>query len=353
MTKDTVSIICPTYNEEKYITRTLNSFISQKLRDIDLEILIVDGRSQDATRSIVESFSNNDKRVRLIDNPERRTPFAFNRGLTEASGNYVAILGAHAEYDENYVQTCYDELNKSGSMGCTGKIIPRVDEATSEAKLCEWVMGSKFGVSGKSFRTIQEGYAHTINFPVYRKEILIKLGGYNTSLLRNQDNELNQRIVEAGGKLYVTWKTKCYYFVPSSFSSLFRYALKNGFWNSISLVKFSSSMKWYHFIPFLFVLSLIFSFGLSIIAIIKGSFLGVIPVLLILLIYFFLALIFAGHIAISRKKLLAIFLPFVFFIFHVSYGWGTLAGFFAQLKQSHKNKESELIIQAEKVEESV
>ena len=77
----TLSIICPTYNEEKYIEQTLKSFISQKVDSFDLEILICDGMSTDRTREIVKQYSWQHRNIRLVDNRDRKTPFAFNAGL--------------------------------------------------------------------------------------------------------------------------------------------------------------------------------------------------------------------------------------------------------------------------------
>ena len=72
-------------------------------------------------------------------------------------------------------------------------------------------MLSSFGVSGNSFRVMREGYVHSVNFPVFKKQALLDIGGYNEMLERNQDNDMNQRLIDAGHQLYCTWKTKCFY----------------------------------------------------------------------------------------------------------------------------------------------
>ena len=89
-----LSIICPTYNEEKYIADTLDSFLSQKYHSFELEILICDGRSTDATRKIIGEYSNRYPFIRMIDNPERKTPFAFNAGLRNAQGTWDSLSQA-------------------------------------------------------------------------------------------------------------------------------------------------------------------------------------------------------------------------------------------------------------------
>lgn len=154
----TLSIICPTYNEERYIAQTLESFITQKYHSFALEILICDGRSSDRTREIVLEYADTFPNIRLVDNPDKKTPFAFNAGLKAASGEYIAILGAHTKYAENYLQVCYDQLVASGSVGCTGRVITKAAYDSFEAKLSEWVMLSSFGVSTSSFRAMREGY---------------------------------------------------------------------------------------------------------------------------------------------------------------------------------------------------
>jgi glycosyltransferase involved in cell wall biosynthesis len=323
-----LSIICPTLNEEKYIAQTLESFMSQQYHSFELEVLICDGMSTDDTRNIVGDYSNKYPNIRLVDNPQRKTPFAFNAGLKAASGEYVAILGAHTKYDSNYLQVCYDELIASGSIGCTGRVITKAAYNTFEAKLSQWTMLSSFGVSTSSFRAMQQGYVHSVNFPVVKKQPLLDLGGYDTKLERNQDNDMNQRLLDAGYKLYCTWKTKCFYRPPADLKALFRYAYRGGFWNAKSFLVHSRSMRLHHLIPFFFATGVIGS-----------ALLGVIEFSIFQTTYFWslLGIVVALHlltgIAFAARSLKyendprKIILPFIFFAFHFSYGWGTLRGF--------------------------
>lgn len=324
----TLSIICPTYNEEKYISQTLESFINQKFHSFDLEVLICDGMSTDQTRNIVSEFSKKHSNVRLVDNPDRKTPFAFNAGLREASGEYVAILGAHTKYDDNYLQACYDELVKSGSVGCTGRVITKAAFNTYEAKICEWVMLSTFGVSTSSFRAMKEGYTHSVNFPVFKKVALLNVGGYNTAMERNQDNDMNQRLLDSGHKLYCTWKTRCLYRPPANIKTLLKYAYRNGFWNAKSIMVHAKSMRLHHLVPFFFTLAIITLTigGIVEIATLKSAY-------LFMLLGFVVSLHLLVGIAYAVRSLKyendgrKIVLPFIFFAFHFSYGWGTLRGF--------------------------
>jgi glycosyltransferase involved in cell wall biosynthesis len=322
-----LSIICPIYNEEKYIETTLDSFLKQQCT-FDFEILLCDGMSMDGTRKIIEQYQKKHDNIRILNNFLRKTPYAFNLGLKEAKGEYVAILGAHSEYDKNYLQACYDDLIATNSIGCSGRVITQSAYHGLNAKLGEWVMLSSFGVSGNSFRKMKEGYVHSVNFPVFKKQALIDIGGYDETLERNQDNDMNQRLLDAGYKLYCTWKTKCYYRPPSSVVKLLRYGYRGGFWNAKSFIVHRRSMRWHHFIPFLFTLSLI-----------AAPLLGIIEYAIFHTHYFFQLLFFiiALHLItgivvsiisltedIKGQKIL---LPLIFLAFHFSYGWGTLNGF--------------------------
>lgn len=323
-----LSIICPTYNEERYIAQTLESFIQQKYHSFRLEILICDGRSTDHTREIVSRYAETFPNIRLVDNPSRITPYAFNEGLKAASGEYVAILGAHTKYDDDYLQVCYDELLKSDAVGCTGRVITEAAYDTLEAKLSEWVMLSSFGVSTSSFRAMREGYVHSVNFPVFRKQPLLDLGGYDTKLERNQDNDMNQRLLDAGHKLYCTWKTRCWYRPPATLKGLFRYGYRGGFWNAKSVLMHARSMRLHHLIPFFFTTAIIVlavagaaewllwhtAFCWSLLAIVVAA-------------HFFAGILFAMRSFKYENDGRKIVLPFIFFAFHFTYGRGTLMGF--------------------------
>lgn len=323
-----LSIITPTLNEEAIIEQTLNSFLKFTHSFFDLEILVVDGMSTDKTREIVQRFSQRNPIIRLIDNPNRKTPFAFNIGIQQAQGEYVAILGAHTIYQPDYVEVCLQELQRTGAKGVAGRIFVKRMYDTVGALLSEAVSTSAFGVSGNSFRKLEEGFVNSIGYPIFEKSTLINIGLYNTNLHRNQDNDMNQRIIDSGGKLYHTWKTSCDYSPPKSVGNLFKYGFKNGMWNIITLRFNRKSMKIHHLIPLIFV-----------VGILGGLLLGGLETLLFNTCYllctlgFFLGIYSLGAIIFTLKSMKEqfhwskIMLPFVFFGFHFSYGWGSINGF--------------------------
>jgi succinoglycan biosynthesis protein ExoA len=330
MEKELISIVCPTLNEGRHIHKTIGSFLAQKSDSIDIEVLIVDGMSEDNTREVVKEFEKPHSNVHLVDNVQRKTPYAFNKGIARARGNYVAILGAHCYYDPDYLQTCYNELIKTGSAGCAGRVRLKVNGSTIESRLVKWIQESEFGVSSGSFKSVREGYTTMINFPVYRKSVLLEVGGYDTTLHRNQDNDLNQRVADKGYKLYHTWKTGVDYLPPDSLNKLLKYGYKNGFWNAKSMLRKPRSMKLHHKVPLIFVSALIISFALGLTGyLLNNRYLEylVVPGITALILHLLAGFMFSCKIAVREKSFYALCLPVLFLSFHIAYGWGSVMGF--------------------------
>src|SRR5215472_13309090 len=201
-----VSVVMPVRNEARFIEATLKSLQGQSTPNSDLEILVIDGMSEDDTQQKITAVCAKDARVRLLSNPSRHTPAALNLGLRAASGDYVCIMGAHASYDSDYIAVCLQELLAHDAVGCSGKIATAPANSSLQARLVAWAASHPFASSTRSMRTQPEGYADTVPFPVFRKQALLDAGGYNARLIRNQDNDMNQRLRALGFKLYVTAK---------------------------------------------------------------------------------------------------------------------------------------------------
>ena len=137
----------PIYNEEKVIRDVILSLLNQKVGDYKLEILAIDGKSEDSTPRLIKDLAKWDNRVVYVYNDMKKTPFAFNIGLKKSKGDYVAILGAHTVYKSNYIKVCIEELEKTGSVGCSGRVFTMSKNKDDKSILVLWLLKSKFGVS--------------------------------------------------------------------------------------------------------------------------------------------------------------------------------------------------------------
>lgn len=319
-----LSVICPIYNEEKYISQFINSILQQDFPKDNLEVLLVDGMSNDRTREIVDSFVSEHSFIRLIDNPFRIVPCALNRGIDAAKGDIIMRLDAHASYQPDYFSVLTKGLNRlhADNIGTVCKT--DVLNKTPKTLAIREVLGNKFGVGDSTFRigVDHEQEVETVPFGCWPKEVFKKYGKFDERLVRNQDIEFNKRIFRGGGKIFILPDTFCTYLARETWHALAKNNYGNGKWNILTVyyTKLFSSLSIRHFIPLLFILSLIvpllvFLFWWPSVFVSAAS----------LISYF--GLLSAVSIRLSIQKHLNFFyLITTFFVLHLSYGWGSLVG---------------------------
>jgi succinoglycan biosynthesis protein ExoA len=335
-----VSVVLAVFNEAGHVQKCMDSLLAQETPGFDIEILAVDGGSTDGTKEYLDGIAAKHPHVRVLLNQQRRAPFAFNIGIREARGQYVCIFCSHTIYRKDYISVCLKELLAKGAAGCGGRVLTEPSSDKLGARLVAYGMAHPFGSSRKSFRTQPEGFADAVNYMVIRRDSLIEAGGYSEVLLRNQDNDLNQKLCVNGHRLFCTWKTQCIYHPKGTIRDLFRYGYLNGFWNVISFKENPASMGLRHFVPFFFLVGLLVSILLSIAGLLSPNppfrFLALsFPALLAL--HLGLGTLAALQVSVQKNFLGALWLPFVFLGFHFAYGLGSLV---ALLKGARAPKSS-------------
>lgn len=321
-----ISIICPTYNEEKYISNCIDSVLAQDYPKESIEIIFVDGRSKDKTRELIEGYQKKYDNIKLLDNPEQIVPFAMNKGIKEAKGDVIIRIDAHSSYPRNYVRILVDNLIKLKADNVGSVCLTQVLNKTKKALAIKEVLSHRFGVGNSLFRTgvenIQE--ADTVPFGCFRKDVFSRFGYYDERLTRNQDIELNKRIKSGGGRIYLIPDTSCTYFAREEYASLAKNNYQNGLWNILT-VRYTRNLKSLsvrHFIPLLFVLSIVFPLILSCF---------ILPFAGMAIFSVFLYSLVLGYFSIKISKEKNINFILVFFAFltlHFSYGIGSLLGLF-------------------------
>lgn len=320
-----VSIICPVYNEESSIDRCIQSMLAQDYPSSQWELLLIDGGSRDRTRDLIQPYLLENKNVHLLDNPNRTSPYAMNIGIRNAQGEYICRVDAHAAFPANYISTLLhyiEQLPDAANVGVACRTEPRND--SPKARAIAAVLSNRFGVGNSTFRLGTTGVteADTVPFGFFRKEIFTQVGMYNEHLTRNQDIELNKRIKAHGGKLYLVPDTYCTYYARATYSDLASNNYGNGRWNILTVhyTRDFHTLSIRHFIPLLFVLSLVIPICLIPIWSVLGwlSALSLCAYLILIT-------------AISAKESLChhihfIYLLLAFIVLHFSYGAGSLIG---------------------------
>lgn len=320
-----LSVICPIYNEEKYIAQFLDSLLQQDYPKDDTEILLVDGMSKDHTREIVAEYTTKYPFIRLIDNPEKIVPYSMNRGIQEAKGDVIMRLDAHASYQSDYFSVLVEGLKRLGADNVGTVCKTDVLNKTPKTLAIREVLGNKFGVGNSTFRTgITEAQeVDTVPFGCWHREVFEKYGLYDVRLVRNQDIELNKRIKRGGGKIYILPDTYCTYLARETWGALAKNSYANGKWNILTVwyTKTFSSLSFRHFIPLLFILSLIVP---TLLAMLWWPFI-LVPAASLLT---YMGLLSAVSLGLAFKKhLYFCYLLATFVVLHLSYGWGSLLQF--------------------------
>jgi glycosyltransferase involved in cell wall biosynthesis len=315
-----ISIIIPCRNEEKYIGECLTSLLNQVNVKDKMEILVVDGMSNDNSRAIIQKISSKNPKVKLLDNPNFSTPHALNIGIVNAKGEYFAILGAHAEYSPDYLSTCLELVNNHPEVACVGgPIISKGKSSFAEAAAL--AMSSVIGVGNAKHRFPNyEGYAEMACFPVFRRDVFDKYGLYDESLIKNQDDEFCFRITRSGEKVFISPKAKSSYFVRESPITLFKQYCNYGFWRVAVLKKHRIPISHRQQIPILFYFLVVLLAVLGLIF--QNLMLGIsLPI-----IYFLTIILFTIPIFVKEKLNIAIRFPVAVVVLHMSYAVGFLGG---------------------------
>lgn len=319
-----LSVICPIYNEEKYIAGCIDSILAQDYPKDNIEVIFADGMSTDHTREIVSEYSDKYPWIRMIDNPKRIVPPALNAAIETSRGDIIMRLDAHASYEPNYFSTLVAALDtyQADNVGSVCKT--DVLHKTSKSLAIREVLSHPLGVGNSAFRTgiDKAKEVDTVPFGCWRRSVFDRFGRYDERLVRNQDIELNKRIKAGEGKIVIVPDTFCTYYARETFPKLARNNYGNGKWNILTVyyTRQLKSLSLRHFIPLLFVLSLL-------LPVVAGFFWHPLWWICVasLLLYTFVVSLISARIAI-RKHLNFYYLSAAFFVLHLSYGWGSLVG---------------------------
>jgi glycosyltransferase involved in cell wall biosynthesis len=308
-----------TLNEEEYIERCVSSLLSQRNVPGEYEVLVFDGGSEDRTLAIIRDIAKRDQRVRLLKNAERVQVHAFNLGLKEARGRHIAVVGAHAEYDCDYLSTCLHLLNTTGATNVGGVQNPVGEGPVGQA--IAWAMSSPLGVGGEAvFYAKQEEFINSVFGFFCRKSALEVLGGFDEKYVSGEDFELNYRIRQAGGRVLVSPRIRLRYFVRSSLRALARQLFRNGYGRAQIHRNCAGSFLRWQSPPPLLVVGTLLSFAWLLV---KPGW----PPLIVPLAYSLYALA-GGLISFcdTRSLKVAILAPFVLATMHFAWGLGWWLG---------------------------
>lgn len=316
-----VSIIVPCYNEEKTIRLLLNAILAQTYPIESMEVIISDGLSTDQTRNVIAAFQEEHPRlvVKLVDNHRRNIPAALNAALAIANGQWIIRLDAHSTPEPDYVERCVHALqNQLGEVvGGIWQIEP--GGSGWVARSIALAAAHRFGVGDALYRyTNQAAYVDTVPFGAFSRALLEKVGKFDETLLTNEDYELNTRVRQSGGRIWLDPAIRSRYFARSSLGALARQYFRYGFWKLRMLKRYPQSLRWRQALPPLFVLALVF---LTILA----PFWDIARILWLLQVGLYSLVLLLGAIPATRKQKdlrLLLGIPLAIATMHLAWGSG-------------------------------
>ena len=309
----TLSVICPCFNEEEYIRGLLEFFISSK--PADKELLLVDGGSQDKTKSIIKSYQENHQNIHLLDNPQKIVPYALNKAIPLCKADKIVRLDAHTKYAPDYFEKVIETF-ENVEADIVGGPTRTACKAPFQCAVAHAIC-TPFGVGNSQVHNVDyEGYSDSVTFGSWKKEIFAEVGMFDERLVRNQDDEFHYRAKSKGKKIYQNPEIKLWYFPRSNLKGLFKQYFQYGLFKPMVLKKVNSEVKLRHLIPSCFLLYFL-SLPLAFV-----SWLWLIPLALYLLLDIVFALKAKGNLKVKLAALL------VYPTLHVSYGAGFLRGLF-------------------------
>jgi glycosyltransferase involved in cell wall biosynthesis len=329
VTAGSLSIVVPCRNEARTIRAFLDSLLAQDLDGFDWEVIIADGMSDDGTRDILRQYSQRDARIRVIDNPRKIASTALNAGIEAARGQLVLRMDAHTQYAPDYVRQCVAVIAETGADNVGGAA--RTTASGLRQRAIAAAYHSPYSTGGARFHNESyDGPVDTVTYGCWPRNTLLSLGLFDEELVRNQDDELNLRIIRAGGKIWQSSRIRSWYQPRNSLAALFRQYFQYGFWKVAVIRKHRIPASWRHLAPGAFVLA---NLALPLGAVLAGV-LGATSLarLLgwgwILEAAAYALLLVSASIATAAKRgwdLLPL-LPAVFAVYHFSYGLGFVAG---------------------------
>ncbi len=242
-----VSIIVPCYNEQGTIRGLLEAIYLQTYPRHRMEVVIADGLSTDRTREEIVKFREEhpDLKVVVVDNPKRVISVGLNRAISVSSGEIIVRLDAHSVPYPDYVERCLTILHakKGDNVGGLWEVRPSGEGWLAEAIAV--AAAHPLGVGDARYRvggSAQE--VDTVPFGAFHRDLIERIGGFDESLVTNEDYEFNVRIRQSGGKVWFDPNIKAIYYARRNLRELAKQYFRYGYWKARMLLRYPKTIRW-------------------------------------------------------------------------------------------------------------
>lgn len=316
-----VAIVVPILNEEKHIAHAVDRLLAQDYQG-ELSIVLAVGPSNDRTSEIVDTIIALQPQVRRVENPSGRTPSGLNAAIAATTADVIVRVDGHALVPTDYVRRGVETLERTGADNVGG--VMAAEGMTPFQRAVAAAMTSRFGVGGAAFHVGgAEGPALTVYLGCFRRSALERVGGYDESMIRAQDWEMNYRIRDTGGTVWFTPDMQVKYRPRSTPRALAHQYFGYGTWRREVARRYRDTVSVRYLAAPIMVTGVVLGVLLALIGLALANpplmILGLIPVLT-----YSVGVVIASFI--SRRGASPFILMLVFPIMHFSWGSGFLFG---------------------------
>lgn len=314
-----VSVVIPARNEEATIGRVVSLLLADA-SDLDVEIVVADGGSTDRTRAVLTEMASLDDRIRIVDNHARITPMGLNAAILASRGDTIVRMDGHAEPDPGYLRSCLAVLASSRAWNVGGRM--RKIGLTPAARAASAATSSPFGIGGGNrFHLLTQSVdTDSVWLGCWPRWVFERVGLFDPEMVQDQDEELNQRILDAGGHIRFDPSISAAYLSRGSWRSLFRQYYRYGMFKIRGIQKRPTVFRARHLAPAVLV-------GVVIGGVVSGLVgpWGPMIAASVLAVWLVAAAYFAGQVARDFGTTVPAVIA-AFACLHAGYGAGTLVG---------------------------
>jgi succinoglycan biosynthesis protein ExoA len=327
-----VSIVVACRNEIRHIREFLECVWAQNVAGIGWEAIIADA-SEDGTRDVLDQWRKSHPELTVLPNPGKIVSTGLNRAIAAAHGEIVIRMDVHTVYAPDYCRRSIEALEQTGADNAGGPARTRPTGDLGRAIAAAY--HSRFSSGGARFHDESyEGWVDTVPYGCWRKATLERIGLFDEALVRNQDDELNLRLIRGGGKIWQSPEIVSWYVPRSNLRALFRQYSQYGFWKVAVVRKHRLPASWRQLVPAAFVGgNLMLMLLMLAAAFVAPRLCAAFFVLWAAQACAYVAATLAASAAAARScGWAARYLPAVFPAYHIAYGAGFLAGLIRLLK---------------------
>lgn len=318
-----VTIVMPVRNEASFIRRSIQAVLDQDYPPGKLEVIVVDGASEDGTAQIAGELRDKHPNIRLMSNLAGIVPTGLNLGICAARGEIIVRVDGHTIIARDYVLHCVRALSVSSADTVGGRMNAIGENPFGQAVAL--ATSHPFGVGDSRFHySTREEIVDTVYMGAWRMGIFSRIGLFDEELVRDQDDEFNYRLRAAGGTILLTPAIRSTYYTRGNPWSVARQYFQYGYWKVRVMQKHPGMMRLRQFAPPLFVLALVVSALLS-----SSNVVGPGPFVVLSAAYISTTLASTLAIRARQSAMRVRWLALVFPLIHLSYGAGFLSGMLA------------------------